>query len=391
MTTRRVALFLPGLDSGGVSRVMLNLAGGLAGQGFEVDLVLSRAQGVKDFKIPEGVNVAALTSFDRPGLWNRIILKLTGLQYFADSLSGLGALSRYLKRERPAVLLSGTANVVAVLARRLSGVRTRLLVTAAVQQSRHFGHEFTGLRRLLPILHDLIMKKADGVVAESEGVARDLIQTRVMPAPKIWVINNPVVTPELLRNSREETGDPWFMPGEPPVVLGAGRLEEQKDFATLIRAVDILRRERPVRLLILGEGRERPALESLVAALGLENDCRLPGYKPNPYSYLAASAVFVLSSAWEGFGNVVAEALAVGTPVVSTDCESGPREILEDGKHGRLVPVGDYQAMALAIRETLDRPPNKDALRQRGREFSLGSALPKFLSAFQLKAPADKP
>jgi len=378
-----MALFLPGLDSGGVSRVMLNLAGGLVGLGFEVDLVLSRPQSVIDFKIPPGVNVISLMSSGRPVFWNWLILKLTGLQYFADSLSGIGALVRYLRRERPAVLLSGTANVVAVLARRLSGVHTRLLVTAAVQQSLHFGHEFTGLRRLLPVLHNLIMKRADGVVAESKGVARDLIRTRIMPAPRIWVINNPVVTPELLNSSREETGDPWFRPGEPPVILGAGRLENQKDFTTLIRAFDILRRQRPGRLLILGEGRERPTLEALIAELGLENDCRLPGYKLNPYSYMAASAVFVLSSAWEGFGNVVAEALAVGTPVVSTDCESGPREILEDGKYGRLVPVGDAAAMAKAIEEVLDNPPARAFLKRRGQQFSLERTLPQFMAALK--------
>ena len=369
---------------------MLNLAGGLVGLGFEVDLVLSRPQSVIDFKIAPGVNVVTLARSDRPGFWSWLILKLTGLRYFADSLSGLGALARYLRHERPAVLLSGTANVVAVLARRLSGARTRLLVTAAVQQSTHFGHEFKGPRKLLPVLHNLIMKKADGVVAESEGVAHDLIRTRVMPAARIWVINNPVVTPKLLHSSREETGDPWFQPGEPPVILGAGRLENQKDFTTLIRAFDILRQQRPARLLILGEGRERPSLEALIAELGQERDCRLAGYKLNPYTYMAKAAVFVLSSAWEGFGNVVAEALAVGTPVVSTDCESGPREILEDGKYGRLVPVGDPQAMARAILETLDRPPDKDALRKRGRDFSLEAALPKFLEAFQVEAPTDK-
>ena len=148
---------------------------------------------------------------------------------------------------------------------------------------------------------------------------------------------------------------PWFAPGAPPVILGAGRLTEQKDFPTLIRAFALVRKKHPARLMILGEGEERSKLETLVQELGLEKEVSLPGFVDNPYKYMKRAAVFVLSSRWEGFPNVLVEAMALGTPVVSTDCPNGPAEILENGKWGELVPVGETQSLASAVLRTLDR------------------------------------
>jgi glycosyltransferase involved in cell wall biosynthesis len=171
---------------------------------------------------------------------------------------------------------------------------------------------------------------------------------------KIKVIYNPVITPELFARAEEPLDHPWFRPGEPPVVLGVGRLTQAKDFPTLIRAFALVRKERPARLMILGEGEERPKLEALVRELRLEEDVALPGFVDNPYKYMKRAAVFVLSSRWEGFGIVLVEAMALGTPVVATDCPSGPAEILENGKWGRLVPPGDPEALAKAILDTLE-------------------------------------
>ncbi|MCA1995460.1 MAG: glycosyltransferase, partial [Coleofasciculus sp. S288] len=191
------------------------------------------------------------------------------------------------------------------------------------------------------------------IVAVSQGVATDLARTASLPLERIQVIYNPVVTPELLTRAKEPLDHPWFNPGEPPVILGVGRLVEQKDFSTLIRAFNQVRQIQPARLMILGSGREKSRLKALVQELGLEDDVAMPGFVQNPYAYMARSAVFVLSSAWEGFGNVIVEAMAVGTPVVSTDCQSGPAEILDDGKYGSLVPVGDSKAIAEAILSVL--------------------------------------
>jgi len=178
-----------------------------------------------------------------------------------------------------------------------------------------------------------------------------------VPRARIDMILNPVITPDLHALGASPLSHPWFAPGQPPVVVGIGRLERQKDFPTLIRAVARVRRSRPVRLLILGEGGKRPALEALVHELGLEEDVALPGFVENPYAYLARAQVFALSSIFEGLPTVLIEALALGTPVVATDCRTGPREILDDGRLGRLVAMAQPEALAAAIAETLDRPP----------------------------------
>jgi glycosyltransferase involved in cell wall biosynthesis len=170
------------------------------------------------------------------------------------------------------------------------------------------------------------------------------------------VLPNPVVTPELVECAAQPLDDPWFTAGAAPVVLGAGRLDQQKDFPTLIRAFAAVRSKRAARLVILGEGPERARLESLVEELGIGEHVRLPGFVSNPFSYMARAAVFVLSSAWEGMPGVLIQAMACGAPVVATDCESGPREVLASGKYGRLVPVGDHAALAEAIAATLDAP-----------------------------------
>jgi glycosyltransferase involved in cell wall biosynthesis len=170
------------------------------------------------------------------------------------------------------------------------------------------------------------------------------------------VIYNPVITPALLARARQAPDHPWFGPGQPPVILGVGRLTPPKDFPTLIRAFAEVRRCRLARLIILGEGEDRPALEALINELRLSADVALPGFRNNAMAYMAGSELFVLSSAWEGLPTVLIEALAAGTKVVSTDCPSGPREILQNGRLGALVPVGDARALARAMIDALDRP-----------------------------------
>jgi glycosyltransferase involved in cell wall biosynthesis len=148
---------------------------------------------------------------------------------------------------------------------------------------------------------------------------------------------------------------PWFRPGEPAVILALGRLVPQKDFGMLIRAFAQVRRARAARLLILGEGPERDGLAAAIAENGLQDDVQLPGWTVNPYPYMARSRLFVLSSRWEGLPTVLIEALFCGVEVVSTDCPSGPREILDGGRYGALVPVGDVDALAEAMERALSR------------------------------------
>jgi glycosyltransferase involved in cell wall biosynthesis len=166
--------------------------------------------------------------------------------------------------------------------------------------------------------------------------------------------------------------------GEPPVILGVGRLTVQKDFPTLIRAFARVRQKRNARLLILGEGELRSELNALVAELGLQADVALPGFVENPFVFMRHASLFVLSSAWEGFGNVLVEAMACGMPVVSTDCPSGPAEILQNGKWGRLVPVGDVQALSEALLATLEESTHPDVA-ARAAECSVDRAVEGYL------------
>jgi glycosyltransferase involved in cell wall biosynthesis len=274
-------------------------------------------------------------------------------------ISSLPALVRYLRRERPAVLLSMMAhtNIVALLACRLAGVSTRKVVSERVSLSWRKQQQSKPLLWLIRHFYPW----ADEIIAVSDGVADDLSEVAGISRERIRTIYNPIVRPALLEQAKSPLDHPWFKPGQAPVVLAAGRLCEQKDFSTLIRAFAQARRQRPARLLILGEGELRPNLEQLVTELGLDNDVSLSGFSANPYAYMAHASVFVLSSKWEGLPGVLIEALYCGAALIATDCPSGPKEVLNDGQYGQLVPVGDQDKLAEAIMLALDgkipRPP----------------------------------
>jgi glycosyltransferase involved in cell wall biosynthesis len=221
------------------------------------------------------------------------------------------------------------------------------------------------------VLFRLFYPWADAIVAVSQAAAQDIATLSGIPHERVKVIYNPIMTPSLLEKAQEAPEHPWFTGGQPPVILAVGRLFKVKDFATLIRAFALVRQQCPARLLILGEGEERLALEALTHALSVQEDVAMPGFAANPYAYMKHAAVFVLSSLSESFSNVVVEAMAVGTPVISTDFAGGTREILDNGRYGALVPVGDAQAMATAICAALDEPPDVAALQRRAGDFSL--------------------
>ncbi len=207
------------------------------------------------------------------------------------------------------------------------------------------------------------------------------MQVTGIPLSRIQVIYNPVITPELLEKSKQPLDHPWFKQGEPPVILAVGRLHQVKDFSNLIRAFAMVRQLQPARLMILGTGAEEKQLKALISELGVEQDVMLPGFVNNPYAYIIASSVVVLSSLSESFSNVIIEAIALGTPVISTDCPSSPREILANGKYGELVPVGDSQAMAEAIKRVLaGNIKSVDAAWL--EQFSVATATQKYLNLF---------
>ena len=357
----KVALFLPNLAGGGAERVFALLAEGLAERGIDTEVVLVQAIG------PHVAAVAAAVPV--------IDLHLSATRY------SLLPLARYLRRRRPDVLVTalGHANIIAVWARWLARVPTVVVITHHLSlppaRSSPNARWWAGLRsRFYPW--------ADAIVAVSRDMAVELANGIGVPRERVDVILNPVITPDLAARAAEPVDHPWFAAGQPPVLIGIGRLVRQKDFATLLRAFAVLRRDREARLMILGEGEERPALEALARDLGVADDVAMPGFVQNPYGYLQRASAFVLSSLYEGLPTVIIEALALGTPVVSTDCRSGPREILEDGRLGRLVPTGDHEAMAAAISATLDGAP-MPAPAERLAEYRQAEAVDNYVRLFE--------
>jgi glycosyltransferase involved in cell wall biosynthesis len=240
---------------------------------------------------------------------------------------------------------------------------------------------------LRPAMARLLYRDADALVAVSQGAADSLRETFGRLPARTSVICNPVITPALRSQARERVEHPWFAQGEPPVLLGVGRLEPQKDFATLIRAFALVRRQRRARLLILGEGAERAALECLAKETGCEADVQLPGFVPNPYPLIARSCGVVLSSRYEGSPSVVVEALALGVQVAATDCPSGPREILDGGRWGRLSPVGDPMRLADSMIEMLDGPRSQAPAAEDLAPYTLDYAVGEYLRAMRVGAP----
>ena len=341
----RIAILASFSGAGGVERMLVNLMHGLVAAGQSLDLLLIRDEGPHLRGLPAGVNRIALGS--------------------RHSLLAVPALALYLRRHRPRALLAAKdrAGRAAILARWLAGADTRLVLRLGTNLSAALEGRPTWQRlgRLGPIR--LLYPHLDRIVAVSQGVAADTASITGLPVSAIRVIHNPVITPDLARRAAEPCPHPWCQGEGPPFILGAGRLQRQKDFPTLIRAFAQLRQERACRLIIIGEGRERPALEALISQLGLEGQVDLPGFQANPLSFLARARLFVLSSAWEGSPNVLTEAMALGTPVVATDCPSGPAELLDGGRIGPLTRVGDVDALARAMRQALDQPAPPDLLR----------------------------
>jgi glycosyltransferase involved in cell wall biosynthesis len=360
-----VAFFFHRITGGGAERVLMYVARGFAEQGLKVDMVLNDIESSHLHHLPPEVRIVDLKT-------PRSSTDIT--------LLSVSSLVRYLKQEKPQAMISTLHyNVeMMLLAKFISGVPVQTVVTEQNHLSQSTRNSIRRKKRLIPLAAKLSYPWLNKITAASKGVAKNLSHVTGVPLEQIEVIYNPAITPELLDKAKEPVNHPWFQPEEPPVILGVGRLEPQKDFPTLIRAFAQIRQVQTARLVILGEGPDKPQLQSLIEELGLQSDVTLAGYTSNPFAYMAKASVFVLSSAWEGFGIVIAEALAVGTPVVSTNCPSGPAEILDNGKYGFLTPVGDAKSLAEATLKVLSgeaKPVDASWLEQ----FTLKAVSQKYL------------
>lgn len=371
---KHIALFTYGLTGSGAQWRMVNLARAFAERGHQVDLIVVRAHGPLLQELSLNVKLVALGPW-----WERLpLMKHTQGRWWHTGLCGL---VRYLRREQPEVLLSTSyfSNIVALWARSLAHVQTRVVVRISNHLSHSLTHTPSLSRRVQLWSARRFYLWADAVIAVSQGLADDFAQMTRVPPERITAIDNPVLT-NAQRDKMSATLDhPWFAPGSPPVLLSAGRLARQKDFPTLLKAFARVRESLPVRLLILGEGRQRARLEALAQRLGIAADVAFPGFIVNPFPYMVAAAAFALSSAWEGAPGALIEAMACGCPVVSTNCPSGPAEILVDGQYGPLVPVGDDRALADAIVTVLEKRPDPERLQARASEFSVERVADQYL------------
>ena len=370
----RIALVIPHLGGGGAERSTLKLARGLLSRGHKVDLLDLGDTDTLAHEIPTGIRRIKLlyesTDIVRDSL---NVARCCGFRIVPllrrKTLSDARAISIYINEERPDCILPSlsrakTATLLAVCFAKFHPVIIPIIRNALMNRTRRSRK-----------LYSILLPRADHIVTVSDGVAENVVRSLKIPRERISRVYNPVVTAEVAEMALAIPDHPWLADGGPPVVLSVGRLARVKDFPTLLRAIRQVSINRPVRLIILGEGSWRIRLEKMVRKLGIETFVSLPGWVDNPYAFMSRSSALVLSSRHEGLGNVLIEAMACGCPCVSTNCPFGPAEILDGGRFGPLVPVGNASALAVAVESVLDCPPNRSTLLERAENFSFTSSI----------------
>ncbi|WP_049919616.1 glycosyltransferase [Haloarcula vallismortis] len=362
VNTGPIAFFVPSLTVGGAERVTVSVANGLSKRGYEVDLVVSYNEG--DFRSDVGgnVNIVDLGTRRIPGI-------------------GIGAsvpaLVRYLSRRSPEILFSQMtyANSIHMISQVLSGSDTVTISTIHTT----LGMQEESKEKFVQWLQRHLAHQSDQFVAVSEGVANSVVEHVGVDREKVSVLYNPIPIPEVQEQAGESVDHPWTDSANLDVVLGVGRLERAKNFESFLRAFERVHTARPdTRAIVAGGGSKRTELERLAAELGIDDVVSFPGFVDNPYGYMANADVLAMSSIHEGLPTVLIEALACGCPVVSTDCPSGPAEILKDGEFGPLVDVDDDEGLAAAIQTTLDDPLPSDVLVERATDFAPAAVIDQY-------------
>jgi len=357
-----IALFMHDLSGGGVERMRLRLADGLLRQGHAVTLIVQYARGSLKAEIPHGVELVEL---GHARTWGSVI-----------------RLAKVLRERRPDILLSSLDhnNIAALCARLLAGGRTRLVIC---QHNALSAEAVIGWRyRVVPPLYRLLSHFADGIVAVSVGVAADLSLTTGIRLGRLTVIHNPI-TDDAAELSPAEPPNPWFADPAVPVFLFVGRLVGQKDPALLLRSFALRLQHGPARLILLGEGPNLPALREQAQELGVSDAVHFAGFVADPRPWMAHATALVVPSQYEGFGNVIVEALSCGTPVIATDCPHGPNEILAGGRFGWLVPVGDAAALADAMRDDARASFPAPKLMKRAQTYSVSTCVARHQALFE--------
>jgi len=366
----KIAFFLPNLEGGGAERVFVSLANGLSNAGYPIEFVLANMSG------------PYLSDLDP-----KIRLINLGKSHVLFSVLALGS---YLRLQRPAVIISAlsNANAASIIAGKLLSKSCKVIITQHINWSQVLANQPTFSERIVYYVSLFLYPHANRIVAISEAMRDEIKKINGVDINKIVKIYNPVLTTNLLELSKQPAPHPWLNQKIDPVLLAVGRLTAQKGFETLIRSFHQVQAEISCKLIILGEGSERNKLETIIQNLGLTDKVDLPGFSSNPYAYMAASDLFILSSLYEGLPTVLIEAMACGIPVIATDCVSGPREILMGERYGDLVPVNDIDALAKSIVARLRSPVENNLIQKRAQDFSVDNAIKEYSQLIDSEAPS---
>lgn len=364
---KKVSFFLPTLNFGGIEANTIRLANAFSKKGYDVDLLVARAEGDYIDRIPEYIKVV---NFHKNKVYTTI-----------------PQLIKYIRRVKPEAIIAGgeAPNIVLILSKLLSfQSQTKTIVSIRTHLSTELKHTKNLNKRILAILGKLLYRCADEIVAVSRGVAEDVSVLFAIKLEKISVVYNPIVD-DKLKNISNEIYKGKIEVNTIPVILGVGRLAHVKNFSLLIEAFSNVVEQTEAKLIIVGEGPERGKLEKKVFDLGLNNRVELVGYKPNPYLLMESSDVFVLSSLWEGFGNVLVEAMACGMKVVSTNCNGGPTEILDGGRFGELVENDNADALTKGILNALNNRYDVKKNIVRSKDFTVEKAMESYIKLIKTK------
>ncbi|MGE0396545.1 MAG: glycosyltransferase [Kofleriaceae bacterium] len=364
---QKVLFFRPTLGEGGADRVQLAVLRGLDRTRYAATLVLLREEGPFMNDVPDDVRVIAL-----------------GSRRLATSLP---AFARVLVREQPNVVFCtcSASNIIAAAAHTM--VRSRARLVLSERNALYRGRSVMHVKQSLEVaLKRVFYRRADLVTAVSQGVADELADIIALPRRKISVVYNPVVDHDLTRRAGEPVEHPWFSEDK-PIIVACARLVPQKDYPTLLDAFARVRRTVDARLWVLGEGPLRADLEALAASLGLADHVCFAGFDKNPFRYMARAALLMHASRAEGLPGALIQAMACGVPVVSTDCDFGPREVITSGHNGYLVPVGNAEDLAARALQVLTDSAHRNELARRALEsaqrFTAEASLARYHAALQ--------
>lgn len=356
-----ITMILASLYGGGAERSAINLATGFAARGIHVEILLLQDEGAMFDQLPDAINVT--------------------VYHHSRVLNALFDLKTYFNNNHPDAVISflNQTNLVVLLAHSLANSTVPVIPT--VRSNLTINRRDSLKERIIIFLSRFVFSRAARIIGVSDGVSDSVRQH--ITSHNVETIYNPTNIHNIIQKMQQPIPHVWLQSKEKPVIIAAGRLVPAKGFDVLITALAYLRDKLPARLIILGEGPLRAELEAMISQLDLNNDIQLPGYTDNPYAFFRYADVFVLSSRYEGLPNALIEAMVCSTPVVATDCESGPREILVNGKFGPLVPVDNAEALADAIYQTLSTPPNRDKIKARAMDFSIERSVDHFLRVIE--------